>query len=206
MRPGDLVFDIGANIGQKTSVFLEVGARVVAVEPQPDCAARIDPRAIVEQTAVGARPGTIDLHVADAPVLSSVSADWIRKVKASGRFPDHTWDDTITVPMVTLDQLIARHGRPVFCKIDTEGYDAEVIAGLSQPIPSLCFEFSLEALEVAECAASQLDLIGDYEFSFTIAHGTRLAPRRARNDTVAALQALPWPEASWGDVYAWLKT
>lgn len=37
IKPGDLVFDIGANIGNRTRVFADIGARVVAVEPLPHC-------------------------------------------------------------------------------------------------------------------------------------------------------------------------
>ncbi len=39
IRPGDLVFDIGANRGDRTEVFVQMGARVVAAEPQPWLAA-----------------------------------------------------------------------------------------------------------------------------------------------------------------------
>src|SRR5689334_4646326 len=35
--PGDLVFDVGANVGHVTKVFLRAGARVVAIEPQSIC-------------------------------------------------------------------------------------------------------------------------------------------------------------------------
>src|SRR5262245_48030625 len=37
VKPGDLVFDIGANIGNRTRVFASMGARVIAVEPLPQC-------------------------------------------------------------------------------------------------------------------------------------------------------------------------
>ena len=37
VKPRDLCFDVGANIGSKTKIFLELGARVVCIEPQPNC-------------------------------------------------------------------------------------------------------------------------------------------------------------------------
>src|SRR5262245_21821949 len=38
LKPGELCFDIGANVGNRLKVFRKIGARVVAVEPQPACA------------------------------------------------------------------------------------------------------------------------------------------------------------------------
>ena len=37
LRPGDLAFDIGAHVGDRTASFRRLGARVVALEPQPAC-------------------------------------------------------------------------------------------------------------------------------------------------------------------------
>ena len=44
------------------------------------------------------------------------------------------WDSSI-VPATTLDELIAAYGIPAFVKIDVEGMEHEVLAGLSQPVP-----------------------------------------------------------------------
>ena len=38
-RKGNIIFDIGANVGCKTDVFLRLGAKVVAVEPDEHTAA-----------------------------------------------------------------------------------------------------------------------------------------------------------------------
>jgi FkbM family methyltransferase len=50
---------------------------------------------------------------------------------------------TYDIPVVTLDAAIRRFGPPAFCKIDVEGWEPEVLKGLSEPIPLLSFEFSL---------------------------------------------------------------
>ena len=66
---GDLCFDIGAYSGRKAAVFLELGARVVAVEPCPslgqELKARLggNPRLTVVQQGVADAPGTATLHV-----------------------------------------------------------------------------------------------------------------------------------------------
>src|SRR5688572_28540682 len=37
LAPGELCFDVGANVGNRVKIFLKPGARVVAVEPQREC-------------------------------------------------------------------------------------------------------------------------------------------------------------------------
>src|SRR5690348_10138144 len=62
IKPGDLCFDIGAHVGNRTEHFLALGARVVAVEPQPAAMALLrrwygsDPRVTLVEAALGASP------------------------------------------------------------------------------------------------------------------------------------------------------
>src|SRR5258705_9740241 len=69
VRPGDLVFDIGAHVGDRVAAFRRLGARVVAVEPQPALANILrlfygrDPRITIEQAAVGRHSRTIELNL-----------------------------------------------------------------------------------------------------------------------------------------------
>ena len=66
---GDLVFDIGAHVGDRVASFRRLGARVVAVEPQPALATTLkllygrDADVTIEATAVGRAPGTTDLMI-----------------------------------------------------------------------------------------------------------------------------------------------
>jgi hypothetical protein len=50
---------------------------------------------------------------------------------------------SVEVPVWTLDQAIAKFGVPHYCKIDVEGYELEVLKGLSQVIPTLSYEYHL---------------------------------------------------------------
>jgi hypothetical protein len=81
LKPDALCFDVGANLGQKTEVFLACGARVVTIEPNPHCGPTLqfhfagNPRCELLFTAVGSSEGAIELftHLADA--TASVRSD-----------------------------------------------------------------------------------------------------------------------------------
>jgi FkbM family methyltransferase len=209
VRPGDLCFDIGANIGNRTDVFLRLGARVVAVEPQPLSVAHLrqrfrkEPRVALVTLAVGARPGVTQMLLSDADMISSLSPEWIAKVKASGRFANQRWDRTLEVDVTTLDALIREHGRPAFCKIDVEGYEAEVVRGLTQALEMISFEFTPEALEPALSSIRRLAQLGPTVFNYSVGENMAWqAPAWLEADAmIRLLQALPDPTV-FGDVYA----
>jgi FkbM family methyltransferase len=205
---GDLCFDIGANVGERTQFFLQLGARVVAVEPQPRCVARLreirSDNLAIEELALGAAPGTATLRIAQASYVSSLAHGWIERVRESGRFAELDWRDTLEVRVSTLDELIARHGTPAFCKIDVEGYEAEVIEGLSQPLPAVSFEFTAEWSEAAERTLARLELLGFTQFNFSVGESLRLEwPEWRDAETLRAfLASAQQQELFWGDVYA----
>jgi FkbM family methyltransferase len=122
----DLVFDVGANLGNRSKVFLELGAKVVAFEPQPYCAAILNEGLghlesfHLETFALGGQRGKERLFISETHTLSSMSLDWIAAVKKSGRFSQIRWDQSATVRVETLDEMISKHGLPSFIKIDVE--------------------------------------------------------------------------------------
>src|SRR5215510_11970 len=141
VSPGKLCFDVGANIGNRVKIFLELQADVVAIEPQDKCA-QILKRVFgnshylrIIQKALGEREGEAEIMINDSDTLSSMSPEWIEAVKESGRFSEYLWDKKQKVQITTLDNLIQQYGIPQFIKIDVEGFEYQVIHGLSQPIP-----------------------------------------------------------------------
>jgi FkbM family methyltransferase len=202
------VFDVGANIGERTRVLLSLGARVVAVEPQPNCVALLheirDERLSIEAVALGAEKGLAPLRVATASTISSMSEGWIESVKRSGRFPEHEWGERLTVDVTTLDALVERYGVPDFCKIDVEGYESEVLNGLSRPLPILSFEFTPEWASDTLRVVEQLRELGVERFNLTIGESHELVwpGWRSRDELLAHLQGLPDDPALFGDVYA----
>ena len=210
LGPGDLAFDVGAHVGNHTRCFAGLGARVIAIEPQPAFAAwlrrlfRARPQVTVLECALAATPGVVELYRSPrTPTVATVSRQWIEAVQASGGFEGVHWGDAVQVPATTLDALIARYGLPRFCKIDVEGYEAEVLRGLSQPIRALSFEYVPAARDVARQAAGLLAGLGSYRFNPTIGERRRFLwpdwrPVGALDDWLAARQA----DEPSGDVYA----
>ena len=147
ISPGDLCFDIGANVGNRTKIFLRCGASVIAIEPQADCARILkggfkgNHNLTIIQKALGSTEGIGKIFIADGNTISSMSKDWIIAVRKSGRFNSNSWSTGKPVELTTLDDLIDKYGTPQFIKIDVEGYESEVIAGLSSSVKHISFEF-----------------------------------------------------------------
>jgi FkbM family methyltransferase len=207
--PNDLCFDIGANIGNRTKIFLSLKARVVAVEPQRDCANLIqaaygkDPKLIVVNKAVGALNGRAELAVCDASSLASLSQEWIHAVQNSGRFTDYSWNRTQLVNVVTLDELIAEHGIPRFIKIDVEGYEYEVLQGLTQPVDTLSFEFTPEFLESTVKCIEHLNSLGPIEVNYSVLESMEMGLDRWTSPDLLMdrLKGFYGDKILFGDVY-----
>ena len=146
IKKNDLCFDIGANYGNRSEVFLKLGAKVVAFEPQPKplkfLRRKFKDKIIVEDKALGPNVGKSDLFISSASTLTSMSEEWIDEVK-NIRFKQANWNDKIEVEVTTLDEMIEKYGKPAFCKIDVEGFEIEVLKGLTQPIGTISFEFTI---------------------------------------------------------------
>ncbi len=146
IKSGNLCFDIGANLGNRTSVFIELGAKVIALEPQKKCfdylSKRFSRKAIILQKGVGAQIGEMDFYISDVHhEVSSFSKDWLNDLKE--RFEDIKYDRIESVQVVTLDSLIEEFGSPAFIKIDVEGFELEVLKGLTRKVKCLCFEYAV---------------------------------------------------------------
>ena len=146
IRKDDLCFDVGANMGNRVSPLLAIGSKVVAVEPQKNCYRflqyKFGNKIKIVTKGLGEGDGIKDFHISDSSVISSFSDEWINSVK-DGRFKGSSWNKTEKVEMTTLDHLIAEYGEPSFIKIDVEGYELEVLKGLTKPIKMISFEYTV---------------------------------------------------------------
>ncbi|MFA9473948.1 MAG: FkbM family methyltransferase [Filomicrobium sp.] len=213
--PGGLAFDIGSHVGDRVGSFRRLGARVVALEPQPDCAAVIgrvyaaDRDVHVEEVACGDVPGVLKLRVNSAnPTVTTASADFVEAAEGAEGWEGQVWDREIEVPAVTLDQLVAKYGMPDFAKIDVEGFEDQVLAGLTLPVAALSFEFTTIERDVACRCLQRLAALGPYRFDIALGESHKLTLGEGNEIDASAMAAhvcaLPH-EANSGDIYAILQ-
>lgn len=162
---GVLCFDVGANIGRIAECLLELGHRVIAFEPQKDCAREIKARCrpyksrlTVEEVALGHSVGTVPLFLRESSGQTSLLRKWEGKVTG-----------TMQVPVSTLDRAITQYGLPYYCKIDVEGWEVQVLHGLSCAIPLISFEYhqSEGRIQDAFACLDRLSSLSDIRVNIT---------------------------------------
>lgn len=196
VRSGNLCFDIGANHGSRSVIFTLLGARTIAVEPNASLTGKLRriPRVTVVNKAVSDAPGMRKMLFNRNDQISSLNPEWRKKWL---EFPD--WEER-DIECTTFDQLIAEHGIPDFTKIDVEGFESAVLAGLSQPMPLLSFEASPGFEENAKRCLDHLLKLGDYEFNLAFGDDFKLlCPEWTDAKSVTALVTEP------ADIYARLN-
>jgi FkbM family methyltransferase len=129
IRPGELVFDVGAHVGDRIASFRRLGARVVAVEPQHAMAGVLrllygfSRSVAIEEVAVGREPGRARMMInADNPTVSTFSSAFVDAARGAPGWETQRWTGAAEVAVTTLDALMTRHGRPAFIKLDVEGF------------------------------------------------------------------------------------
>jgi FkbM family methyltransferase len=212
VQRGDLVFDIGAHAGNRGRAFAALGCRLVLVEPQPDFARVLrtmfshSRRVQVVEAAVADAPGRLALSVSDrTPTVTTLADAWREARSQEPDFADVRWNRTVEVEATTLDSLIAQFGVPTFVKIDVEGAEPSVLAGLTHMVPALSFEYLPRALDQVTACAKRLAGLGTYRFNWSRGESYRLMERRwlTMDELIQKLPVLADAQQH-GDVFAQL--
>jgi FkbM family methyltransferase len=210
VEPGDLVFDIGAHVGDRIAVFRRLGARVVAVEPQPALVRTLkllygrDRAVAIEPVAIGRRAGMLRFTLnVDNPTVSTASEAFRAAADGAPGWEGQAWTRTINVPVTTLDMLVACHGAAAFIKIDVEGSEAEALAGLTRASPALSFEITTIQRGVAAACIERCAQLGYTRYNAVLGESHTLVYRDwvSAEEIAAWLCALP-QNANSGDIYA----
>ena len=209
VRPGDLVFDVGAHIGDRVASFQRLGARVVAVEPQPSMVRALrllygrSKSVAIEALAVGREPGRARMLInVDNPTVSSVSPAFVEAAHGAPGWETQRWSETADVAVTTLDALIAKHGVPAFIKLDVEGFEAEALSGLSQAVPALSFEFTTIQRDIGLACIERCSVMGYGRFNAALGESQALIGEWMDAQAIARwLIELP-QAANSGDIYA----
>ena len=211
LAPGDLAFDVGAHVGSRTRAMRAAGARVVAVEPQHPFAGflrRTLPRDVVlVEAAAGPREEMAEMAVSTLhPTVSSLRTSLPQDTAEAPGWEDVTWDRRQKVRVTTLDRLIADHGLPKLVKIDVEGFELDVLSGLSRPVPMVSVEYLPAVPKLTFDVLDRLAALGSYRFNVAEGEsGAFLWPDwRTGQQVKDWLAALP-ASARSGDIYARLQ-
>ena len=209
VRPGDLVFDVGAHVGDRVASFHRLGARVVAVEPQPSMVRTLrllygrSKSVVIEALAVGREPGKARMLInVDNPTVSSISPAFVEAAHDAPGWEGQRWSETIDVAVITLDALIAKHGVPAFVKLDVEGFEAEALSGLSLAVRAVSFEFTTIQRDVGLACIERCAAMGYARFNAALGESqTLIGDWMNAQDIARWLTELP-QAANSGDIYA----
>jgi len=213
VRPGDLVFDVGAHVGDRIASFRRLGARVIAVEPQPALATTLkllygrDTGVTIERLAIGKRPGQLELLLnLKNPTISTTSHAFVAASAGAPGWEGQEWTRSVDVEAITLDALIGRHGMPAFIKLDVEGSEANALFGLSRPASALSFEFTTIQPDIASACIRRCAGLGYGCFNAALGERHVLVhPQWLSAEEISNWTATLPLSANSGDIYAVLE-
>lgn len=133
-RDVDTVIDVGANVGQFGESLRANGyrGRIISFEPTQAAYDELARKAAADgnwethHCGLGAQPGTAILNASELSVFNSIlELSKVAELHDNRMAVDHTEE----IPIYTLDQIAGSLTGRVFVKIDTQGYERQVMEG-----------------------------------------------------------------------------
>jgi len=208
VKKNDLVFDVGANIGNRIEPLLKIGAKVIAIEPQKKCQnilkRRFGNKIEIVDMGLGEKEEFMDFFVANVNTISSFSKEWIESVK-NDRFKGYTWSKPMKIKITTLDKLIEKYGVPNFIKIDVEGFELQVLKGLHHPIDIISFEYVVpeHLYRIKDCLLQINKHNNQIECNYSIGESMEFELKRWMNvnEFLNHILSENFSSSSFGDIY-----
>jgi len=206
-----MVFDVGANLGNRIDAFLSCGASVICLEPQPECVKHLasvygsDKRVTILQCAAGETECDMPIRrVKPSDTMATMSEEFILRTDRTGRFGNRPYTESLTVKVIKVESLIEKFGRPSFIKIDVEGFEERVLAGISTHLSALSFEWTPEMFDHADRCMQICETLGLKYFHISFGESMKFCHPRtiSRPEMEGLLISLATDVALFGDIYA----
>ena len=205
LKSQDLFFDVGAHMGDKSKELIKNNINVIMFEPQPECLKELNklylnnPLVKIVPKALGKFIGKMDLNInTKEPTVSTLAKHW-----QLGRFSHFKWDQKITIEITTLDEMIKKFGSPNYIKIDVEGFEYDVLLGLSKKAGIISFEFTSEFINDAYKCIDHLISLNYSQFNFSLGERQKFYSKWTNHKNIIneIKENIKKDNFLWGDIY-----
>lgn len=210
--PGDMAIDVGAHVGTRARAMHAVGTRVIALEPQRPFSTflrrTVSRSIVVIEAAAGRSESHAQMAVSSRhPTVSSLHDAFVSWAPTATGFEKVRWDRSQKVSVTTLDAVIAHYGTPRYIKIDVEGFEIEVLAGVSTAVELVSVEFLPAMPHLSRAVIDRLTEMGEYRFNPVVGEKGRFLWEQWQDSATTKkwLAGLPLSGQS-GDLFARLTT